>query len=139
MCISDLNPQMQFENLNMSSKTISPIRKQNKPTARVNEPVTHHLAATIRPTKEVNYWTTPYSTPYSSWDTLLISSTHATSSSHTTITHTTEITTTTTQELGVTRSYEKYHNEPIRRFEYGLIQSQFRDYSRQIFLFLKNF
>lgn len=119
MCISDLNPQMQFENLNMSSEIISPIRKQNKPTARVNEPVTHHLAATIRPTKEVNYWTTPYilhSTPYSAWETF---STHTTTSSHTAISHTTEITLTTTQELGVTRLIEKDHNEPTKRLEYG--------------------
>ena len=69
MCISDLNPQMQFENLNMSSKIISPIKKQNKPTARVNEPVTHHLAATIRPTTEER--TTPYTpyTPYGPYST----------------------------------------------------------------------
>ena len=111
MCISDLNPQMQFENLNLSSNIISPIRKQTKPTARVNEPVTHHLAATIRPTTEEKYWTTPYI--------LLISSTHATSSSHTAISHSTETTLTTTQELGMTRSYQTYHNEHIKRFEYG--------------------
>ena len=119
MCISDLNPQMQFENLNMSSKIISPIRKQNKPTARVNEPVTHHLAATIRPTTEEKYWTTPYSTPYSAWETI---STHTTSF-RSAISHTTETTLTTTHELGVTRSYEKYHNEPIKRLEFDWIQS----------------
>ena len=124
MCISDLNPQMQFENLNMSSKIISPIRKQNKPTARVNEPVTHHLAATIRPTTEER--TTPYPTPTTPWPT---ASTHIawdTLSSHSAITQTTEYITqtteyiiTTTQELGVTRSYEKYHNEPIKRLDFG--------------------
>ena len=108
MCISDLNPQMQFENLNMSLKIISPIRKQNKPTARVNEPVTNHLAATIRPTTEER--TTPYtpygpySTPYTAWTTRI-------AWEHSTLT--------TTQELGLTRSYQTNHNEHIKRLEYG--------------------
>ena len=120
MCISDLNPQMQFENLNMSSKIISPIKKQNKPTARVNEPVTHHLAATIRPTTEER--TTPYPTPSTAWPTAS-SIAWETSSFHSAISRTTETTLTTTHELGVTRSYEKYHNEPIKRLEFDWIQS----------------
>ena len=115
MCISDLNPQMQFQNLNLSSKIISPIRKHHEPALEVSTG-TPHLAATRRPraaraaTKSLtaNWLTTsgfhPTTTPITTW-------------SPTSTSFWPSMTPISIQELGVTRSYEKYHNEFIHRLE----------------------
>ena len=115
MCISDLNPQMQFQNLNLSSKIISPIRKHHEPALEASTG-TPHLAATRRPraaraatksltanwltTSEIHSTTTPITintwSPTSFWPSMA---------------------TTSIQELGVTRSYEEDPNIIIHRFE----------------------
>ena len=142
MCISDLNPQIQFENLNLNSKIISPMRKtepaRETSTGTVHPPVaptsaptsgTPHLAAT-RPQKQAakNYWQTKNWSAHTTttWPTTL-ASTHTTTNTPMTpseairwptpyaIWPTPLMEMTTIQELGVTRSYKEYHNQSIYR------------------------
>ena len=51
MCISDLNPQIQFEKLNMSDAIITPAKKNYKRFD--GAPVTAHLAATRQTTTKL--------------------------------------------------------------------------------------
>ena len=120
MCISDLNPQMQFQNLNLSSKTISPIRKYHQEPALEASTGTPHLAAT-RPPRAARALTKSWT---ENWlISSVIPSTTSTYISSRTIpsAQTTSImismATTSIQELGVTRSYEEYQNEFIHRLE----------------------
>ena len=118
MCISDLNPQMQFQNLNLSSKIISPIRKYHQEPALEVSTGTPHLAATRppraarAPTKSWthNWLTTGETSPTTStWDHTISGTTQTTSMLSSP--------TMSIQELGVTRSFEEYQNEFIHRLE----------------------
>lgn len=117
MCISDLNPQMQFQNLNLSSKTISPIRKYYQEPALEASTGTPHLAAT-RPPRAARALTKSWT---ENWliSSVIPSTTSTYISSHTipSAQTTSTMATTSIQELGVTRSYEEYENEFIHRLE----------------------
>ena len=122
MCISDLNPQMQFRPFNteeyrkISSKIINiPIGIDHKEPALETPTGTPHLAATRPPRAGravTENWltssgTTPWATSLEIW-----------SKSHYESTQTTSWRTPTTiHELGVTRSYEEDPNIIIHRFE----------------------
>ena len=118
MCISDLNPQMQFQNLNLSSKIISPIRKYHQEPALEVSTGTPHLAAT-RPPRAAraptmrwtpNWLITGETSPTTStWDHTISGTTQTTSMLSSP--------TMSIQELGVTRSFEEYQNEFIHRLE----------------------
>ena len=120
MCISDLNPQMQFQNLNLSSKIISPIIKHHHEPPLEASTGTPHLAATRPPraVRAANWksWTANWLT--TSWPTWPTSPTASTSTSFWTSMPTASI-----QELGVTRSYEEYHNEFIHRLEVEALEA----------------
>ena len=123
MCISDLNPQIQFQNLNLSSKIISPMREPEP--ARETSTGTPHLAAT-RPQKQAakNNWQTENWIGYDILTTTTLSTTYSPTYTPVTPLSTTAIRLwptplmemTTIQELGVTRtSYKEYHNQSIYR------------------------
>ena len=122
MCISDLNPQMQFRPLNTEEyrKIINiPIRIHHKEPALETPTGTPHLAATRPPRAAravTKSWTQNWLTP-ENWF-------HPTTSTGIwSLSHTTQTTsmytigTTSIQELGVTRSYEEDPNIIIHRFE----------------------
>ena len=128
MCISDLNPQIQFQNLNLSSKIISPMRKTEPVRETSTDILTPHLAAT-RPQKQAakNYLQTEYWIVHSTLTTTALSTTY--SPTYTPVTPLSSTTSaairswptplmemTTIQELGVTRtSFKEYHNQSIYR------------------------